>query len=139
RGAGQHDQETLPDLLRLEGPVALLGRQAQPVVGWRRGRVHVAGELDVAAERQPADLPARPPFVGPAENLPAEADREGVGFHPEPAADEIMAELMDEDQRPDDGQERQDRENEGRTAQAWIFPVSAAATLRASPSISSTA
>src|SRR5262249_22038701 len=75
----------------------------------------------------------------PAEQFTAEADREGVRLHPEPAADEIVAELVDEDQRPDDGEKGQDREKEGRTAQAWIFPVSAAATLRASPSISSTA
>ena len=50
-----------------------------------------------------------------------------------------MAELMDEDERPDHQQEGEDREQEAGIAQAWIFPVSAAATLRASRSISSTA
>src|SRR5262249_27872882 len=129
----------LPNLLRLERLRALLGRQREPFVGRRRGRIHVAGELHITAERQPADLPARAPLVRPAEQFAAEADREGIRLHPEPAADEIMAELVNEDQRPDDRQENQNREEEGRTAQAWIFPVSAAATLRASPSISSTA
>src|SRR6185436_15849730 len=101
-------------------------------------RVHVAGELDIAAERQPADLPARAAPVGPAGDLVAEADRKGVRLHPEPAPGEIVAELVDEDQRADDEQECQDRERDAGIAQAWIFPVSAAATCRASRSISST-
>ena len=90
-------------------------RPAAPAI--RRGcagRVHVAGELDIAAERQPADLPARAALVGPAGDLAAEADREGLRLHAEPAADEIMAELVDEDQRPDDEQEAQDRPEECR-------------------------
>ena len=48
-------------------------------------RVHVADEPDIAAERQPADLPARAALVGPAGDLAAEADREGLGPDPEPA------------------------------------------------------
>ncbi len=40
---------------------------------------------------------------------------------------------------PIDEQEEQDHEEDAGIAQARIFPVSAAATLRASPSISSTA
>ena len=97
------------------------------------GRVHVALELDVAAERQPADLPARAAPVGPAEHLAAEADREGLRLHAEPAADEIMAELVDEDERPDDEQEGQDREqrNSG-LLKRGTFLSAATATARAS-------
>ncbi len=47
-------------------------------------------------------------------NFRAEADGEGLGMHAEPAADPIMAHLMDEDERPDDDQEGEDRENEAR-------------------------
>ena len=42
----------------------------------RRG--HVADELHIAAERQPGDLPPRALPVGPADQLAAEADREGL-------------------------------------------------------------
>src|SRR5690606_11727400 len=101
--------------------------------------IHVALEPDIAAERHPADLPARAALVGPAEQFTAETDREGLRFHPEPAAGEIMAELVNEDQRPDDEQKGQDGEEETGAVQMRNFPVTSAATPLASRSISSTA
>ena len=49
---GGDDQRALPQRLRLEGLRALLGRQAKPFLARLARRVHVAGELHVAAERQ---------------------------------------------------------------------------------------
>ena len=103
----------------------------------RARRVHVAGELDIAAERQPADLPARAAPVGPAGDLAAEADREDVGLHPEQAAGEIMAELVDEDQRPDHEQEaerssRASRDGRWSTANPSCHLAGARAAPRAS-------
>src|SRR3546814_7298968 len=86
----------LPQRLRLEGARALLGREREPIGRGLPRRVHVAREFDVAAERHPAELPARAALVGTAPDLPAEADRKGVGLDPEPAAGEIMPQLVDE-------------------------------------------
>ena len=63
-------------------------------------RAHVADELHIAAERQPADLPPRSLPVGPADDLAAEADRKGLRRDPEKSCDEIMAKLVEEDERP---------------------------------------
>src|SRR3546814_2441499 len=54
-----------------------------------------------------------------------EADREGVGLHAEPASDEIVAQLVDEDERPDDEQEAQYRHQETgiRRVQMANFPT----------------
>ena len=97
--SGKDDEEALPDRPDLESPVAqLLGGMSLEVAGIAR-RGHVADELDIAAERQPADFPARALLVGPAEHFAPEADREGLGRNPEPARDEIMAKLVEEDER----------------------------------------
>ena len=77
-------------------------------------RAHVADELHIAAERQPADLPAGAPLVGPAGDLAAEADRKALRPDAEPARDEIMAELVDEDERPERRQEGDEDEPDGR-------------------------
>src|SRR3546814_4060913 len=91
----------LPQRLRLEGARALLGREREPIGRGLPRRVHVAREFDVAAERHPAELPARAALVGTAPDLPAEADRTGVGLDPAPAAGEIMPQLVAEHARPD--------------------------------------
>ena len=70
-GPASDDDRALPHRLGLEGPRALVGRQRQPVGVGHARRVHVAGELDIAAERQPAELPARAALVGPAGDLAA--------------------------------------------------------------------
>ena len=105
------------------------------------GRVHIAGEFDIAAQRQPADAPARAALVAPAGDLVPEADREGLGFDAAPAADEIMPELVNEHERADDEQEATDGEQETgslcrqvRQAPSGLGAISA----RASRSISST-
>src|SRR5690606_7139489 len=124
--------------LGLEGSGALLGGEREPGIVRRRGRVHVAGELHIAAERQPADLPAGAAPIGPADHLAAEADREGLGLHPEPAADEIVAIFVDEDQRPDDQQEGEDGEKEAGRVQDRYFRAASAASSLALRSTSST-
>ena len=58
------------------------------------GRIHVADEADIAAKRQPADLPAGAALVGPAGDFPPEADRELSRRRPRTSA------------RPDNGQAR---------------------------------
>src|SRR5687767_14271572 len=82
-------------------------------VGRARG-IHVADKADIAAQRQPADLPARASAVGPPCDLAPEADREGLRADAEPAADEVMAELVEEDERPDRADERDQDEPQRR-------------------------
>ena len=67
------DEEALPHRSNLECAVKKMVGNAVEIAGVAR-RGHVADELDVAAERQPGDLPARPLPVGPSENLAAKAD-----------------------------------------------------------------
>src|SRR5690606_351739 len=74
----QHDQRALPQGLGLEGLRPLMLGQSEPLGARLACRIHVPGELDVAAERDGGKLPARAPAVGAAPQLPAEADREGV-------------------------------------------------------------
>ena len=84
------------------------------LAGVRRARrVHVADELDVAAERDGAELPARAVAVVEAEEFRAEADRERLDADAAPAADEVVAHLVDED---DDRQHEQERDDACRSA-----------------------
>src|SRR3546814_15131393 len=57
---------------------------------------------------------SRAALVGTAPDLPAEADRKGVGLDPEPAAGEIMPQLVDEHERPDHEHECDDGEEHAR-------------------------
>ena len=108
----RHDQRALPHRLRGKGVRPLVGGQRLPFGVGLADRVAVARELDIAAERQPADLPLGAAFVGPAEDLAPETDREGVGLHPAPAADDIMPIFVHEDERPEDEQETDEIEPE---------------------------
>ena len=95
--AGQDDQEALPDGPMVEAPPTLLRRQCANLAG-HADRAHVADKLHVAAERQPADLPACAPFVGPAGDLAAKSNREAFRPNAEDARDEVMAKLVKEDE-----------------------------------------
>src|SRR5690606_28500436 len=99
------DQCPLPQRLGLERPRSLRLRQSFPFLARLACRIHVAGELDIAAEWQRRDFPARAPPVGIAEQLLAEAARERFGFHAEPAPDQVMPKLVDRDERPQQQQE----------------------------------
>jgi len=107
--SGQHDQEALPHRFQVEASRAQLLGDAV-LVGRDAGGILIADELDESAERQPADLPPSTASVGPADDLAAEAEREGLGADPERLADQIMAELMNEDERPDGADERDEDE-----------------------------
>src|SRR5215472_12113251 len=82
----------------------LEGHGVDDAGGQRRGRVAVAEHLDVTAERDGADLPARAGPVVPAEQLGAKADREDLDLNAVAAGDEVVAELVhkDEDGQYDD-------------------------------------
>ena len=71
-------------------------------------RVDVAVKLDVAAERQRRDPPAGAPRIDPGPQFRPKSQRKGVDADAAPAPDQIMAELMDEHDRAEDYQERQD-------------------------------
>src|SRR4051794_15317971 len=95
--------------------------------------VDVAGELDVAAERDRRELPAGAVAVGEADELGPETDREGVDADAAPAADEEMPELVDEDHDREDDEERDQvaKQGPGRSAhhaeklhQAILLPAS---------------
>ena len=81
-------------------------------VGHRRNRglirnaggVFVAEELDVAAERNRGNLPARSVAVIESEQLRTEADGEDEDLNAIPARDQKMAELVEEHH---DGQDEQ--------------------------------
>src|SRR5206468_1317105 len=81
-GTGENDQEPLPHRPNLERAVAKLSRNGLKLSRIARRR-HVADKLDVAAERQPPDFPARSLAIGPADQLVAEADRKGLGRNAE--------------------------------------------------------
>ena len=81
------------------------------------GGVRVALELHVAAERQPADLPARAVPVGDACDFPTEADREGMDLHAVPSCHQEMSELVNEDE---DGQDEEEGERIERKARQMV-------------------
>ena len=70
-------------------------------------RVFIASELHVTAERNRGEAPACAPAVGGAEQLFAEADRKLLDSDAAPARNEIVAQLVDEHDERDDGQEAQ--------------------------------
>lgn len=95
-----------PALLRAQG-LQLFGG------GLARRRIHVAHELHVASERNGAQLPARAATIVETEELGTEADREGLHADSAPAADQIVAHLVYEDDNREHEQERHQRsENE---------------------------
>ena len=84
-----------------------VGQRLDFVCVRRARRVHVADELDVAAERNGAELPARAATIVEAEELRAEADGKGLHADAAPAADQVVAHFMHEN---DDGQHEQERD-----------------------------
>ncbi len=98
----RNDGRALPQWLGGEAFSAIAGRHFQPGRVGHAGRVHIPLETHIAAQGQRRDAPAGAAPVHPGEEFGTEADREGLRLHSEPAADQIMAKLMDEDQRSDD-------------------------------------
>src|SRR6185312_7590068 len=92
-------------------------------------RAHVANEFDVAPERQPGDLPASALPVGPADQLASEADGKGLRRNAEQPPDEIVAELMEEDERSQRANERDEDQPERRVGKhQWQLSVISAST-----------
>src|SRR5690242_8851738 len=93
----------------MEGDGALLRRHgAELVTARHRCGIRIAEHLDVAAERNAAELPARAGAVVPAEELRPEADREDLDAHAVAPRHEVMAELVNEDQHGQDDEEGDD-------------------------------
>ena len=114
--AGADDGGALPQGLGLERTAALLRRHVGERLrrGLARG-VLVIEKLDVAAERDPGEAPARALAVGEAEDLPAEADGERLDRYPAPARDDEVAELVHEHDDAQHEHEGDDRaEDSGR-------------------------
>ena len=134
------DDRALPYRFGLKGLGPLGRRQRQPFCGGLARRVHVAGEADIAAQRQPAELPPGTALVGPAGDFPPEPDRKGLRLHAEPASGEIMTQLMDENERPDHEHKGNQAEQDARIlGQTNRSSTRARATDRASSSTASTA
>src|SRR6202030_1404615 len=74
----------------------------------QRAAVAVAEHLDVAAQRDGAEFPARPGAIPPAEQLRAEADRKDLDPYPVPPRDPVMTKLVHEDQHGQDDEKRDD-------------------------------
>ena len=85
-------------------------------------------EFDIAAERNGRDAPARAKTVDSGPKLRPEADREGVDSHAAPAADDEMAELVDEHDQRQDEHEGNEVDGEGRqkVQQSAVSPFSLA-------------
>ena len=111
RPGGDHCR-ALRQALVVEGDFALLGRHGAQLIARHRGGIGIAEHLDVAAERDGAELPARAGAIVPAEELRAEADREDLDAHAVAARDQIVAELVNEDQ---DGQDDQEGDDDSRS------------------------
>ena len=102
---------------------------------------HVADEFHIAAKRQPADLPPRALPVGPADDLAAEADREGLRRDAEQPRDQIMAKLVEEDERAERANEGHQHEPQGwigQHRQGQLAVIMASARSRVTRSISRT-
>src|SRR5690606_20484610 len=92
-----------------EGPRPLRVRQAAQLAVVRSGGgILIAVELDIAAERDGAELPPGAVAVVEAGDLGTEADGEGGDADAAPAPGEIMPHLVDEDDQGQDDQERND-------------------------------
>src|SRR5216683_432697 len=78
-------------------------RDRQPGTG-----IAVAEHLDVPAERDRAELPARAGAVPPAEQLGTKSDREHLDLYPIAPGDQVMAELVDEHENSEDHQKHDD-------------------------------
>ena len=84
----------------MEVAIAFFCREAFQTARVRHaGRVHIAFELDVTAQRKRGNLPPRAMLVGPAGQLLAETDRKRLRLYAEPASDQIMAKFVDRHQR----------------------------------------
>src|ERR1700730_6692331 len=84
---------------------------AQPGDRQAGAGIGVAEHLDVAAERDRAELPAGAGPVPPAEQLRPEADREDLDLDPVAARDQIMAELVNKDEDRQHQQKKADVTN----------------------------
>ena len=108
RRPGRDDRGALAQPLVVKGDLPLRRREPrQPGGRQARAGVAVAEHLDIAAERDRAELPARPGAVPPAEQLRPEADRKDFDPHPVPARDQVMAELVDKNEHGQNDDEPQ--------------------------------
>ena len=105
--ARRDGRRAFPDRLRGEGHRPLRRRHGFDgrVVG-HAGAVGVAVELDVAAEREQRDAPARAVAVDEGEELRPEADGEGVDLDAAAPADPEMSEFVEKDHDRQDKDER---------------------------------
>ena len=107
--ARRHDRGAIGERLAGEGRRALLGRHRRhAVMIGRARRVGVAVEFDVAADRNGGQTPARAVFVNSRVEFRAEPQGERVYLHPAPPSDQVMAKLVEENDRGHHNDERQD-------------------------------
>ena len=112
---GEDDGRSLPDRLSGEGHRTLGLRHVCDAFGVRHARaIRIAMKLDVTAERDCRNAPARAVTIDPREKLRSEADRERVHLHAAPAADKEMAKLVDEDDNAENDYEGDDVEPKSR-------------------------
>src|SRR6516162_11150783 len=89
-------------------PALLIGHGGKRGRIWDTGRVLVAEEFHITAERNGGQLPAGAVTVVKAKKLRAESDGENQHPHPAPAGDHEMAELVEEHHQRQDEQETED-------------------------------
>ena len=104
---GEDRRRPLPQRGAVEGARAVFGREFgyQLLIRTRRGGVHVAEELHIAAKRQKADFPTGSVLVGPPPQLLPEADGKRLRLDAAPAPDNVVAVFVNEDDKAEDEQE----------------------------------
>ncbi|GCC46231.1 hypothetical protein chiPu_0030606, partial [Chiloscyllium punctatum] len=104
--SGCNDRGALADRFVVEAAFTLFRRHGVERLRRRRRRLAVVTEeLDVAAERNRRNLPARAVPVVESRKLRPKAQREGQHLHAGPACDQEMAELVKEN---DDGEDEEE-------------------------------
>ena len=104
---GQHDRRPVEQRLpgqRQGGIDGWVGRRG----AFNAGDIGVAVKLDISAERKRAHAPAGAAQIHPGKELRPEAQRERVDFDPAPSPNQIMAEFVNEHDRAQDHDERND-------------------------------
>lgn len=102
----KHDSGALPDCLVVERYCLILLVLLFRLFGRHHVRTVFAEHLDVTAERDGAELPARSDLVGDAENFRSETNRKHFDPHLAPAGNEVMPHLVNKNEYGENQQER---------------------------------
>ena len=105
----EHDRSAIAQRLPGEGQAPVDPRTNRPCPALGARDIGVAVEFHVAAKRQRSDPPARAVRIDARGEFGAEAERERVDFDPAPARHQIVTEFVEEHDRAQNGEKRDQR------------------------------